>query len=107
MSRKLGKTGWILTALVAPLVVYLLVASVVTSVQEETDDRNADAYAARLRADGDRLAKEAAWEDALARYDQAKRFDRGHEDTAKRSVIEEHVGEVVWDKELERHGSPQ
>jgi hypothetical protein len=67
-------------------------------------DANSMAYAQRLREDGERLALEGAYEDAFARYDQARRFDhagdlRG-ETKKKLDAIKEHVGEVVIDNEF-------
>jgi hypothetical protein len=113
MWRKLRK---ILMILVASAVALLAIIALVFFVQDRREKRAyarqqadqliADAYAVRLRADGDRLAKAGEWEDALARYNQARDYDRGNEDKQKLQVIKEHVGEVVWDKEFEADGSP-
>jgi hypothetical protein len=71
---------------------------------------NSMSYARRLREDGERLAREGAYEDALARYDQARRFDhagdlRG-ETKQKLDAIKEHLGEVVFDKDFRASASP-
>jgi hypothetical protein len=68
-------------------------------------DANSMAYAQRLREDGERLAREGAYEDALARYDQARRFDhagdlRG-ETKKKLDAIKGDLGEVVLDKSFQ------
>jgi hypothetical protein len=115
MWRKLRNIALVLAAIVVTPMIAFIISMVVDELQwrrahaqQEADDRVAYAYAARLRADGDRLAKEGEWEDALARYNQASSFDRGDDDHQKEKlqVIKEHVGEVVWDKEFEAHGSP-
>ena len=113
MWRKLRKAILILVASIATLIA-LFCAFVVLQhraskrayAEHDEDDRNAEAYAVRLRADGDRLAKEGAWEDARARYQQAYKYDHTNEDPEKARIIAEHVGEVVFDKEFEAHGSP-
>ena len=65
-------------------------------------------YAKRLRADGDRLAREGQWNEALARYDQAEPYD--HDDSLetvqKRGEMKAHVGAVVFDKEFADRGTP-
>jgi len=67
-------------------------------------------FAKRLRADGDRLASEGRWDDALARYDQAEPYDHGgdlaKETAQKRREMRAHVGAVVFDKQFEDRGTP-
>jgi hypothetical protein len=113
MWRKLGK---ILAAIVATLVLLFVASwtvrtnrSIGEREEQQAADRAAHVYGARLRADGDRLAKAGEWEDALSRYNQAAEYDRGLDDSEKKKlqVIKEHVGEVVWDEEYEAHGSPR
>jgi hypothetical protein len=91
----------------------LMVVSVRYSVEQRrlrTEEQAANrlSFAQRLRDDGDRLAREGQWEDALARYDQAWPYDRDGDSKPevqqKRQAMEEHLGEVVWDKEFERQG---
>jgi hypothetical protein len=110
MWRKFGKAVLYLLATIGLLTVLLVISWVVKDIRsqreyarQQAEQRVADAYAARLRADGDRLAQAGQWEDALTRYDQALDYDRGDVDQEKLRVIKEHVGEVVWDKEFEAH----
>jgi hypothetical protein len=92
----------------APLVVGLLVIMGATlelsaqrADQEKAEEDSAQLdYAKRLRADGDRLANEGRWNDALARYDQAEPYDRkgdlALETEQKRREMRAHVGAVVF-----------
>ena len=63
-------------------------------------EREADRldFAKRLRADGDRLASEGRWKDAIARYDQAVPYDQKgeleRETQERRRAMREHGGEV-------------
>jgi len=64
-------------------------------------------YAKRLRADGDRLAREGQWNEALTRYDQAEPYDHDDrlETLQKRDEMKAHVGAVVFDKDFEDRGT--
>ena len=66
-------------------------------------------FAKRLRADGDRLASEGRWKDAIARYDQAVPYDQKgeleRETQERRRAIREHGGEVKPGTDLEAQGT--
>jgi tetratricopeptide (TPR) repeat protein len=77
--------------------------------QRVIDDANSSAYARRLRDDGDRLAREGAYEDALARYNQADEYDPNNptaEVLKKLDAIKQHVGAVAFDKDFQPPANP-
>ena len=79
------------------------------ALTKEQKERNAVVYAQRLCDDGDRLAAQGLWDDALARYDQAARYDahaqEGGPVREKRLEIERHLGAVVWDRDFQPAGA--
>ncbi len=121
-TRSVGKPSsegrpWGQTLLFAPVVFALLavMGTTFSRAAEHADQAKVEHEAARLdfarrlRADGDRLASEGRWGDALARYDQAEPYDHVGESESetkqKRLAMEAHVGKVVLDKEFEDRGA--
>jgi hypothetical protein len=112
-----GRSLW-QKLLFAPVLVVLvtIIGATLYLSAERADHRKAEQeasrldFAKRLRADGDRLASEGQWEDALARYDQAEPYDRQgeleSETQQKLQAMRAHVGRVVFDKEFEDRGTP-